>query len=83
MSWNEARRQCQGLGADLASVTSSITNNFLTTLTQEQAWIGGYKDGDTWQWTDGSTWGYTNWFPGQPDNSGGVTIIREINQKGK
>ena len=52
----------------MASVTSSETNNFLTTLTQKKCWIGGYtEDKDTWQWTDGSPWEYTNWGTGQPD----------------
>ena len=71
VTWDEARLYCQNLKAELASVTSSITNKFLTTLTHNQCWIGGYKDGSTWQWTDGSTWEYTNWSNGQPDNLGG------------
>ena len=56
----------------MASVTSSETNNFLTTLTQKECWIGGYKNGGTWQWTDGSPWGYTNWASGEPNNFLGV-----------
>ena len=73
-TWDDARSHCQNLEAELASVTSKITNEFLTTLTQEECWIGGYKNGSTWQWTDGSEsiwWKYRNWASGQPDNIGG------------
>ena len=56
----------------MASVTSSETNDFLTTLTQEKCWIGGYtKDKDTWQWSDGSPWDYTNWGSDRPNNKWG------------
>ena len=70
--WDDARIHCQNSEAELASVTSSETNNFLTTLTQKKCWIGGYtEDKDTWQWTDGSPWGYTNWRIDRPNNKGG------------
>ena len=72
LNWDDARSYCQKLEGELASVTSSETNDFLTTLTQEKCWIGGYtEDRDTWQWSDGSPWGYTNWANGEPNNKGG------------
>ena len=54
----------------MASIPSYTTNNFLTTLTRNQAWIGGYKSGSSWRWTDGSAWTYSGWASGQPDNNG-------------
>ena len=70
--WDDARIHCQNSEAELASVTSSETNNFLTTLTQKKCWIGGYtEDKDTWQWSDGSPWGYTNWGSDRPNNKWG------------
>ena len=72
-TWDEARSHCQNLEGELASVTSFETNDFLTTFTREECWIGGYtENGDTWQWTDGSPWGYTNWASGEPNNFLGV-----------
>ena len=71
VTWIEAQLQCQSLGGDLASVTNSVINDFLTTLTRDQAWIGGMKIHGNWQWTDGSTWGYTNWARNQPDDAHG------------
>ena len=71
-SWTDASSYCQNLGGELASVTSSDINDFLTTLTEDMAWIGGYKDTDgNWNWSDGSTFDYTNWYTDQPDNARG------------
>ena len=71
-SWNNAKRSCQDHKADLASITDEATNIFVTSLTKKTSWIGGYLDSDKkWKWTDGSRWGYTNWYPGEPNNAGG------------
>ena len=77
MSWDEARAKCQDLEADLASITSEETNNFLTSLINAPSWVGGYKDksmfwGQQWRWSDGSDWGYENWNQGEPNNRGGT-----------
>ena len=75
-SWDEARRACQESDADLASITDEGTNKFLSTLTTEDSWVGGYKDSNNnWKWSDGSTWGYTNWCRWQPDGSGKYLIF--------
>ena len=72
LSWNNAKRSCQDNKADLASITDEATNIFLTTLTKNHSWIGGYLDSNKkWKWADGSTWRYTNWQPGEPNNEGG------------
>ena len=57
-------------------------NNFLTTLTQDRAWIGGMKIHGNWQWTDGSTWGYTNWAQNQPDDAHGGQDRTQFNWGG-
>ena len=81
-TWEDAQSYCQNLGAELASVTTEGENDFLTTLTQERAFIGGYKDDtDSWQWSDGSTWDYTNWSTGQPDDAQGMQGYVVINYK--
>ena len=81
-SWTDASSYCQNLGGELASVTSSDINDFLTTLTEDMAWIGGYKDDDgNWNWADGSTFDYTNWYTDQPDNARGEQDKMYINFK--
>ena len=54
----------------LVSIPDKITNDFLTTVTKEASWIGGYQDdSETWYWSDGTMWtGYANWYKRQPDN---------------
>ena len=65
--WTTANQYCQSLGAELASSTSSGTNDFLTTIASDEfTLIGGYKYNNTWKWTDGSTWSYENWADGRP-----------------
>jgi len=68
MSWPLARSYCQSQRAELASITNSATNLFLTTLTHKTSWIGGYRTGSAWRWTDGSRWNYTNWSINNPSN---------------
>ena len=70
MDWNDALESCKSANINrkisLASIPDSITNKFLTTLTQERAWTGGFKKSDgTWAWSDGAQWGYTNWASGR------------------
>ena len=84
-SWDEARTACLELDADLASITNEETNIFLSTLTNKSSFIGGYKDtNNNWKWSDGSTWGYTNWCSGQPDGSAMYTLFNcaWLNERG-
>ena len=38
------------------------------------------EDGkNDWGWTDGSLWGYTNWYAGEPNDSGGDEDYVEMN----
>ncbi|XP_071511250.1 macrophage mannose receptor 1-like [Diadema antillarum] len=77
LSWEDSRDYCRNLfdTADLASVTSSLEQNFLTErirFIDDDLWIG-YNDiaiENTWVWTDGSPSGYENWYPGEPNNVG-------------
>ena len=78
-SWNDARKYCQSVSGDLASVPSSEVNSFLTTLTQKPAWIGGYKSGSSWKWTDGSIWSYTKWGTSQPNGASSGQDKLELN----
>ena len=78
LSWDDARAYCQdnvpyNVG-DLASIPDAGTNDFLQTLIQDAyIWVGGLRDeSSSWTWSDGTPWGYSAWFEGQPNNGGGV-----------
>ena len=84
MNWHEALEQCKAnSNGTLASVPSKETNDFLLSLITEFVWIGGLDRNKEriWEWSDGTPWGYENWFVGgsvgksnwspQPDNYGG------------
>ena len=82
MSWNSAQKFCQSENSALASISNSETNSFLTTLTTNTSWIGGYRSGSTWRWIDGSSWGYTSWSNGNPNNEQGVQDKTSFNWGG-
>ena len=58
----------------MASIPDAGTNDFLQTLIQDAyIWIGAFRDeNSTWFWSDGTPWGHTAWYDGEPDNGGGI-----------
>ncbi|MBL9141186.1 MAG: hypothetical protein JNK53_04910, partial [Phycisphaerae bacterium] len=78
--WNAAEATAQLLGTHLVTIDSAEENewirlNFGNLLgVDRRIWIG-FNDvavEGTFQWADGSPVNYTNWNPGEPNNSGGV-----------
>ncbi|XP_028447511.1 galactose-specific lectin nattectin-like [Perca flavescens] len=89
-TWTDAEDFCKAAGGNLASVHSAEEYDFLKTYIHqvageiERTWMGGFdsvQEG-VWMWSDGSTFDYTSWAPGTPDNVGGVEHCLE-NFKGK
>nr|XP_055046126.1 galactose-specific lectin nattectin-like [Misgurnus anguillicaudatus] len=84
VDWVKAEKNCQSVGANLASVHNTAENSFLLSqlrYSDTRAWIGGH-DGEIdgqWLWSDGSQNHFTNWCPGQPDNTHGREHCLEIN----
>ncbi|XP_056321503.1 galactose-specific lectin nattectin-like [Danio aesculapii] len=74
VNWVTAERNCERLGAKLASSTNKAENDFLLSLvpSNTHTWIGSHdaEQEGQWLWNDGSAFDYTNWCSGQPDNSG-------------
>ncbi|XP_046500147.1 proteoglycan 3-like [Equus quagga] len=66
----------------LVSIHSSSLNHLLQykikDINQGQVWIGGILKGWWWRrrfhWTDGSTWDYENWPPGETGNGRGNCV---------
>ncbi|XP_067222098.1 galactose-specific lectin nattectin-like [Chanodichthys erythropterus] len=73
-NWITAERNCQSLGANLASVRNKMEKNFLLSLlpsSDTRSWVGAHdavQEGQ-WLWSDGTAFLYTNWCPGEPNNS--------------
>lgn len=58
----------------LASIHSAAENARVAALAQQvsdHVWIGATDEAveGTFEWTDGSTWDFTNWASGQPDDA--------------
>ncbi|NP_001188329.1 lectin isoform X1 [Danio rerio] len=72
VNWVTAERNCQLLGGNLVSVQNGMENDFLLSLipNSERFFIGGYdgEDEENWFWSEGSSFGYTNWCSGEPNN---------------
>ena len=92
ITWHGSHTLCTNSkkpNANLASVHDKKTNNFLKSLTDRWAWIGGFQDNqDKWQWSDGTPfdesakWIKELWAPGQPDNAGGREDFLGIDYNG-
>ena len=74
-TWEEARSKCESTGGHLVTITSDEEQEFVETLNESnsRAWIGGYRDDNfNWHWVTDEDWEYTNWSPGEPNNSSNV-----------
>ena len=77
ISWSNSVSECESMIPEgvtrgtLASIRNDAENDFLANLAGADSWIGGSRQGDSWTWTDGSVFNYTNWNTGEPNNENG------------
>ncbi|XP_035531403.1 ladderlectin-like [Morone saxatilis] len=77
MSWADAEKHCQSLGANLASIHNvheyhRIQHQILKkTHEQNEAWVGGSdaQQERSWFWSDGTRFTYNNWCSGEPNDT--------------
>ena len=58
----------------MVSINSLEEHHFVTGLGGDALWLGSRRDPtnrQTWFWSDGRPWGYTNWAPNEPNDYGG------------
>ncbi|XP_039455861.1 CD209 antigen-like protein A isoform X2 [Oreochromis aureus] len=69
-SWHSARKHCTDQGADLVVIDSPKEQDFVTSFTQKETWIGlnDIEQEGTWKWVDGSPLTLQYWAPHQPDD---------------
>ncbi|XP_067307773.1 ladderlectin-like [Pseudorasbora parva] len=82
-NWITAQKNCQSLGANLASVRNKLENNALLSLipSSTRSWVGahdGVQEGQ-WLWSDGTAFLYSNWCSKEPNNERGNEDCLEIN----
>uniref|UniRef100_A0A3P8R4Y6 C-type lectin domain-containing protein n=1 Tax=Astatotilapia calliptera TaxID=8154 RepID=A0A3P8R4Y6_ASTCA len=72
-SWDAAVKDCRDRGTYLVVIDFPEEQNFLSTITIEEAWIGlnDKEQEGTWKWVDGTPLSLTYWAEAQPDDSGG------------
>ncbi|XP_015260825.1 PREDICTED: ladderlectin-like [Cyprinodon variegatus] len=87
MDWASAERHCMSMGGHLASVHNSKEYHQIQHVIREasygsnRAWIGASnaQKSSIWFWSDGSQFHYTNWCPGEPNNSLGNQHCVQMN----
>ena len=74
--WDDAEKSCIQDDGHLASVLSNDEMVFISCLQDpssiHKSWIGAKRNGNSFQWTDGSKFDFENWSPGEPNNQGGA-----------
>ncbi len=75
LTWQEAKKRCEGMGGRLAQVNSQAENDFLMKLAVERKlaaiWLGATDEVEerTWLWSNGAGLAFNNFANGQPDRS--------------
>ncbi|XP_070535732.1 macrophage mannose receptor 1-like [Ptychodera flava] len=77
VTFTDAEDACERYGGVLTSIADSDEQSFLSgRIDNAKAlmWIGLHDMGSesNWEWVDGTTFGFQNWAPGEPSNSGNV-----------
>ncbi|KAM9335189.1 ladderlectin-like [Symphorus nematophorus] len=85
MTWAQAEKNCQSVGANLASIHSIMEYRHIQILTDVETWIGGSdaEQPNHWLWTDGSRFNYNNWCPGEIQRGMGDQNCLQINYSAK
>ena len=76
LTWTQAETVCELIGAHLATVPAASESAFVHLIVgQSEVYLGGLQPANScepsceWQWLTGEPWSYTNWNPGEPNNS--------------
>jgi len=77
-TWQGGEAEAVTLGGHLTTINDANEQNWVFTTfgtvgqVDRSLWIGLYESGaeGNYVWVNGEPVGYTNWYPGQPDNNG-------------
>lgn len=86
-TWADAEKTCLSMGANLASANGfddyhniqSLINTATTGF--PEAWLGGSnaQQDDVWLWSDGTSFQFTHWCFGEPNNNHGNQHCLQMN----
>ncbi|XP_041841829.1 ladderlectin-like isoform X2 [Melanotaenia boesemani] len=91
MTWSDALKNCWSMGANLASVLSADEYHWLQKLIADRShahpetFLGGTDathEGNWW-WTDGSSFLFSYWCRGEPNNARGRQHCLQMNHSDK
>ncbi|KAK2863330.1 hypothetical protein Q5P01_002863 [Channa striata] len=76
MTWAHAERNCQSMGANLASVHKAEEYHWIQRMITDQThdypntWIGASdsEEEGVWFWSDGTPFNFAYWCKGEPNN---------------
>ena len=74
---NEAQAAAESMGGHLATLATEAEDSWVRSNPAsdfslwanngiEGPWIGAVNYSDAWEWVDGTSWSYANWWPGNP-----------------
>lgn len=75
LTWIEARDLCFALGGHLVTISDAAENNFVWSINSGYGLLMGFTDEEvegTFKWITNEPVSYTNWYPGEPNNSNGI-----------
>jgi hypothetical protein len=79
INWQDASVAANAEGGHLATIGSSIENQFVFVVGLSGwrdgwagPWLGGVREQGAFQWVDGSTWSFVEWDCQNPSNSQGI-----------
>ncbi|XP_059210331.1 ladderlectin-like [Centropristis striata] len=85
-SWAHAERNCQSMGANLASIHQALEQDEIKRMIQDvthghpETWIGGSdaEEEGFWLWSDGTPFRFSYWCSREPNNSQGQQHCLQI-----
>ncbi len=84
-TWASAVASCATNGGHLAAIASAAENNYVRSLfPSSEQWIGFTDENSegVFAWVNSQPVTYTNWGPGEPNNSGGIEDYTHLTTSG-
>ena len=78
LTWHDARKECQKIGGDLASITNEVEHQIINEYSllrpeTRRSWIGFKRNiTGSFAWVDGTEKGHITWQDGEPNNEEGI-----------